>query len=77
MKTVRYWSRLYFNDLIVKCLILKDQDNHYSVIYQANGSIAHQFQKGFSPIVYPTPKYRVVEFIDRWDIHRLRDYNIS
>ena len=48
------------------------------MVYHANGKLAHTFQTGYSPVVYPTPKYKVIELLSVWDLPRVRKlYSIS
>ena len=78
MKSLRYWCKLYFDTMRGHILILQDSDGHYSMLYHADGRLAHTFQTGYSPIVYPTPKYKVIELLSVWDLARVRKlYNIS
>lgn len=78
MKTLRYLCKQYFDTMRGHILILQDTDGHYSALYFANGKLAHQFQNGYCAIVYPTPKYKVIELLSVWDLPRIRkQYNIS
>lgn len=78
MRTLRWLCKKYINSLWTgKVLVLQDIQGHYSVLYKANDRVAHQFQNGFSPIVYPTPKYKVIDLLSVWELDSLRKiYNI-